>query len=401
MTRDVAKVIAPHPIVEQAFSGPRAAGRIVENSCRSARPRLSSPWDIVSGKEVGIRLFATLLLIAIAASSIRAETIARGPTVVSPAQSASVFAAPAIGNNNVAPSGTSGLNPFGNGIQYSGGPVIDDAPGVNVYLIWYGAWGNDSLARHVIRNFVTHIGGTPYFDINTTYFSVVPERDAETHSRHDRVLNKVNYRGGADDFYSQGSSLSRYQVYLIVSNAISSGLLPADPNGVYFVLTSGDVSETGFGTNHCGWHSSSLSAGLPAISGVDVKFAFVGDAEPNFAYTCIWNYQTTLSGSLGADGMTNIIAHELNESTTDPDGTSWVNPHGVEISDLCEWTFGAAYHSGSASDPYPTNMTLNGIPYLIQENWLNHGGGSCELRWKNAPSASEHDEEEAGFSLDR
>jgi hypothetical protein len=81
--------------------------------------------------------------------------------------------------------------------------------------------------------------------------------------------------------------------------------------------------------------------------------------------------------------MTNIIAHELNEATTDPDGTSWINPNGEEISDLCEWTFGAAYHSGSASDPYPPNMTLNGIPYLIQESWLNHGGGYCALSSKD------------------
>jgi hypothetical protein len=134
---------------------------------------------------------------------------------------------------------------------------------------------------------------------------------------------------------------------LFQSEALQSCLLPGDPNGVYFVLTSGDVSETGFGTKHCGWHTSSLSAGLSTISGVDIKYAFVGDADPNYTYNCISNYQTDLSGSLGADGMANIITHDLNESTIDPDGE--------EISDLCEWTFGAAYHSSSASDPYAPN----------------------------------------------
>jgi hypothetical protein len=33
-------------------------------------------------------------------------------------------------------------------------------------------------------------------------------------------------------------------VEAVVSGAISSGALPADANGVYFVLTSSDVNET-------------------------------------------------------------------------------------------------------------------------------------------------------------
>ncbi len=262
----------------------------------------------------------------------------------------------------VAPSGVIASN----GISCDGGPIINDGPGVNAYFIWYGNWSSNQDAQRIRVKFITHVGSSSYFNINTTYYSQRARAGGDERGK-DFVLNRVRYKRSASDEYSHGVNLTHYSVYLVVWDAISEGQLPADPNAVYFVLTSPDMNETGFGIRNCGWHSSSVSSGLPTVSGVDIKYAFVGDAEAQFAYSCIWNYPTTMSGSLGADGMANIIAHELSESVTDPDGTSWVNPGGQEVADLCAWTFGAAYHSGSAGDPYPPNLVLEGTPHLIQE----------------------------------
>jgi hypothetical protein len=128
-------------------------------------------------------------------------------------------------------------------MQYLGGDILDDANGVNVYFIWYGDWSKDHLAQKVLVNFIKHIGGSPYFNINTTYYSYEPARNG-TRLIKDRVINAVHYMGSSTDNYSQGASLSDYQVYLAVANAITSGALPADKNGVYFLLTSADVQET-------------------------------------------------------------------------------------------------------------------------------------------------------------
>jgi len=195
--------------------------------------------------------------------------------------------------------------------------------------------------------------------------------------------------GSTNDNYSQGANISDYQVYLAVANAITSGALPVDKNGVYFLLTSGDVNETsGFGSAYCAWHDSSTNLGFPAVSGVDIKLAFVGNAATQYAYNCIYDYQTTLSGSMGADGMAVGIVHELEESVTDPDYTSWVNidptvdhQSWIENADLYVWTFPGPYHSGSASDPEPPDMKFGNIPYLIQQNWVNAKGGYCAIRW--------------------
>jgi Phosphate-induced protein 1 conserved region len=270
-----------------------------------------------------------------------------------------------------------------NGIQYHGGPIMDDANGVNVYFIWYGDWSKNALAQSVLVNFITHVGGSPYFNINTTYYSFgVGPNGAQVIL--DPVVNAVHYMGSVDDHYSLGANLTDYQVYLAVANAVTSGALPVDPNGVYFLLTSGNVDDeqTGFGTGVCAWHDSAADLGFPLVDGVSLKFAWVGDAETHHAFECIWNFQTTMSGSLGADGMANSIAHELEESVTDPDNTSWVNysPYN-ENADLCNFYFGPIHHSGYASDPQPPDMTFNGIPYLIQWNWLNANGGYCALSW--------------------
>src|SRR5438034_11681249 len=49
-------------------------------------------------------------------------------------------------------------------ISYHGGPVIATP---NVYVIWYGVWiANQQL---IITDFLNSIGGSPYFNINTTY----------------------------------------------------------------------------------------------------------------------------------------------------------------------------------------------------------------------------------------
>jgi Phosphate-induced protein 1 conserved region len=278
-----------------------------------------------------------------------------------------------------------------NGIQYNGGPIMDDANGVNVYFIWYGDWSKDTDAQRILVNFITHIGGSAYFNINTTYYSLEPGPNS-TKLTKDRVINAVHYMGSTTDNYSQGANLSDNMAYAAAANAITSGALPLDKNGVYFLLTSGDVNQSdvsgGFGTTYCGWHASSINPELPTdnwplVDGIDIKVAWVGNAATQYAYNCIWNYQTTMSGSLAADGMANTIAHELAESVTDPDTTSWYlnSGFGGENGDLCNFVFPGPYHSGSASDPQPPDIKFGGIPYLIQEIWVNAEGGYCGLKW--------------------
>ena len=155
-----------------------------------------------------------------------------------------------------------------------------------------------------------------------------------------------------------------------MQSAISSGGLPADSNGVYFVLTSGDVSETsGFLTQYCGWHT------YATVSGRTVQYSFVGDPAANVSACSVQTPGPNGKGVGNADAMVSVIAHELEESATDPQLNAWYDRRGYENADKCAWTFGTTYLANGAK----ANMTLGGTDYLVQQNWVNASGGYCGL----------------------
>jgi len=243
-----------------------------------------------------------------------------------------------------------------NGISYHGGPVILGT--THIYYIWYGNWGSNT-ANSILTNLAQNIGGSPYFNINTTYYN-----GSNTH-----VSNSVQYFGSTTDNYSQGSALSDAAIQAIVSSAITSGRLPLDSNAVYFVLTTADVNETsGFCTQYCGWHTRGT------ISGTDIKYSFVGN--PDRCPSACAAQTTSPNGNAGADGMASIISHELEEAVTDPDLNAWYDTRGQENADKCAWTFGTTYTTSNGSK---ANMNLGGLDYLIQRNWVNASGGFCAL----------------------
>lgn len=232
-------------------------------------------------------------------------------------------------------------------LTYQGGPVM--AGPKNVYYIWYGTW--DIASKNVLTNLGTTIGGSPYFNINSTYYDKTGAH----------VQNSVTYAGTATDNSSLGTSLSDANIQTIVTNQINSGALPLDPNGIYFVLTDKNTKETsGFCTKYCGWHTHAM------INNTDIKYAFIGDGETQCAYGCGVNTPSP-NNTPGADAMASIIAHELEEATTDPDLNAWYAlSNGYENGDKCAWNFGA---TRTASNGSSYNQTFGALNYLIQQNW--------------------------------
>ncbi len=103
-----------------------------------------------------------------------------------------------------------------NGIFYHGGPLILGT--TNAYYIWYGNWSGNT-ATTILTDFAGHIGGSPYFNINTTYYD-----GSNTH-----VSGAVSYAGSMSDNYSHGTALSDAGVQAVVADAISSATLIVAP----------------------------------------------------------------------------------------------------------------------------------------------------------------------------
>ena len=231
-----------------------------------------------------------------------------------------------------------------------GGPVLGSP---TVYVIWYGNWnqanGTDTPAgQKIVTDFLNGIGGSPYFRINTGYSTASTQ-----------VTGAVTYGGATTDLNSQGTTLSDSRVAAIVQRAINNKLLPKDSNGVYFVLTASNISESsGFCTRYCGWHTRGT------IASKDIKYSFVGNSA-----RCLSSCAPQAvgpNGNAGVDGMVSVIAHELAESTSDPDLNAWYDSSGAENADKCAWTFGSFQFL--APNGAWANIQVGSRNYMIQRN---------------------------------
>ena len=233
-------------------------------------------------------------------------------------------------------------------MTYHGGALIQTPA---VYLIWYGNWnqsnGSDTPAgQQIIRDWATTIGGSPYFQLNST-----------ESTGGFTITGNVTFGGETTDTGSQGTRLSDSRVFAVVTRAINNGLLPYDTNGLYFVLTSTNISESsGFCSRYCGWHTSGTSGGKT------IRFSFVGNA-----HRCLNACAAQSIGpndNAGVDAMISVMAHELSETTTDPDLNAWFDSNGAENGDKCAWTFG--YGQFQLSNGAFANIKLGSRSYLIQ-----------------------------------
>ncbi len=247
-------------------------------------------------------------------------------------------------------------------VTYHGGPVM--TRGVNVYYIWYGNWTSNSAVQ-ILTDLINSLRGSPWLNIQTTYYQIsggvkVP------------IQNFVALQKSTFDNYSRGKNLNDSAIAAIVQRAITTGALPLDPMGAYFVLTSTDVAETsGFCTQYCGWHS------YMQIGGKKIPYSFVGNAAK--CLSACAEQKTSPNGNAGADAMASVIAHELTEIMTDPVFNGWYDANGNETADKCAWTFGSTYKAPNSSN---ANVKLGNRNFLIQQNWINSSsGGSCSMHY--------------------
>jgi hypothetical protein len=260
----------------------------------------------------------------------------------------------------------------GNGINYHGGPVLKGNP-VKYYIIWYGNWAgtgsNTAATVSLVEHFISTLGGSAIEHVATTYGDTTGN-----------VSGNVSL-GGAT-FVKSSTNLNDTSLKTTVSNAITSGALPKDANGVYFVLTSSNINETsGFCTQYCGFHTHGT------ISGSDIKYSFVGNPDrcPSGCEIQTTGPNSPSTGVGGADGLINVLSHEQFEAITDPDLNAWFDTSGQEDSDKCNFNFGATSTCTSTSICSAAgkaagakfNQTFGNNDWMLQQQWENAAGGKC------------------------
>jgi hypothetical protein len=299
------------------------------------------------------------------AQKLREGSVPEGQKMV-PAGDGSVVAVPV---DAASPVGNAVVT--GNGINYNGGPVIKGT--VPIFIIWYGNWSgtgsNTANTRSVIEHYVATLGNSAPMLIDSTYGD-----------NTGNVSGNVSFGGSI--IVNSSTNLSDTSLRNTVGNAISSGALPKNPNGLYFVLSSSNINETsGFCTRYCGFHTHAT------LSGSDIKYAFVGNVD-RCQSGC--EIQTTgpnspVAGQGGIDGMANVMFHEASEAISDPDLNAWFDSSGQENGDKCNFNFGATKTCAAGSLCTPAadsaaakfNQTFGNNDWMLQQNWENKNGGAC------------------------
>jgi hypothetical protein len=233
---------------------------------------------------------------------------------------------------------------------------------VHLYLIFYGNWtGTDPGGPGLMQDFCNNLGGSPYWNMFTTY------------NQPAVIQNAITVAGTVSDAGSQGVNLTDASLQLVVKKWIANRTFPLDPNGIYLVLTSQEVNETsGFCTSYCGFHNHMT------VNTTDVKYSFIGNPVHCTAQGGVAdcqgdanNVSQSPNNDPGVDAMISIIAHEAGEAVTDPALNAWYFLNGQEEGDKCAYKYGTVVPVGNGSD---ANVTLGGKNYLIQQSWIGPGG---------------------------
>lgn len=240
---------------------------------------------------------------------------------------------------------------------YNGGPVMLGTPNVN--LIWYGDWSSYASTQSLVDNFVSSLGGSGWYNINSTYYN----------GSGQHVSNSLALAGSSNDTngYTSGATITDQGILDIVRSAYST----IDPNGIYLVLTDPTLHQA---EDHqaCGWHSNSNYF----ASSDNVKFGWIGGLLSQTSSCSIQTANSPNSNPLG-DAMVNIIAHEISETVTDPNLNAWWDSnsssptYGNENADMGAWTFGTTY---TASNGSTANVTVGTNNYLLQQDWVTTNG---------------------------
>ncbi len=266
----------------------------------------------------------------------------------------------------------------GTGISYHGGALLTAQ--TNVAAVYWGGspiytngpaagtHGAGSTDGSLVGFFLSHIGGSPYFNINTTYYNA-----SGTHVAN--VVNYTQYWAANTSVPASGASVTDAQMVALLQAGINSGALTYDASTVYAIFTAGGVNlGGGFGTQYCAYHTT----GTVTVNGVSRSVIYAAMPYNNSQPSACTAGTGAPNGDPGADYEVTTLVHEIEESTTDYLGNAWYDRSGNENADKCAWNFGA---TASATNGAKYNITIGGKNFLVQQNWVNAGTGGCALKY--------------------
>jgi hypothetical protein len=260
-------------------------------------------------------------------------------------------------------------------ILYHGGPILVTTKVGSIYWATStiynggpaaGTKGAGTADHSLIGHFLRNIGGSPHYNINTTYY----DRVGAGH----RVQNSVTYtQFWADNTgvpSSSGSTVSNSTIRSEIIKGFTQGKITFDPATIFVVFTKGNTNlGGGFGSQYCAYH------GTFSWNGKTILYAAL-PFDHQYVNGCTSRTKSPNNDQAADDEMSALV-HEIEESTTDYRLNAWFDASGQENADKCAFNFGTTYTTANGGK---ANVRLGGKDFMIQQNWVAPNTG-CRLHY--------------------
>jgi len=281
-------------------------------------------------------------------------------------------------------------------IRYWGGGVVHSQSVASVYFSptriysngpHAGSSGGGAGDQSLVGYFLNNLGESAYWNINSTYYDVVHgERNFINSS-----MDYANFWAPRANAPNAGQVVTPDDMVYLIETGFASGTLKYDPNTLYVVYTGPGVNLGGgfsrTNLQYCAWHSGYwFQDGEPIVQFAAMPY----DADFNPAHPSTnpngKHYICTIlregpNDDLGADATVSALAHEIEETATDPVSLTvppyfagWYDIDGNENGDKCAYTYGPTFTRNSLDY---WNMTIGSKSFLVQQNWTNVSPQGC------------------------